>query len=214
MLMRRVAIPRERSSRGGASEASPTPGPAPPRRGSRPRTSPSHSPRASPERPHPAAPRPAAVEWATAEGPPAVITSAGGKPGDWEQVKGRVVDRLARLCESIAQDTGLAISLAYEKMYPPVVNTAAAVATAADAARNVFGLDNVSTEFSPSMGSEDFAYMLEAQSGCYAWIGAGPAERGRMLHQPRYDFNDALLPLGASYFVSIVEAILGKPSNR
>ena len=125
-----------------------------------------------------------------------------------------VETRLARLCESIAQDTGLAISLAYEKMYPPVVNTAAAVATAADAARNVFGLDNVSTEFSPSMGSEDFAYMLEAQSGCYAWIGAGPAERGRMLHQPRYDFNDALLPLGASYFVSIVEAILGKPSNR
>src|SRR5438477_11963178 len=53
-----------------------------------------------------------------------------------------VETRLARLCESIAQDTGLAISLAYEKMYPPVVNTAAAVATAADAARNVFGLDN------------------------------------------------------------------------
>ena len=122
--------------------------------------------------------------------------------------------RLSRLCESVAQDTGLTISLAYEKKLPPVINTAPAVAIAADAARNVFGPDNVTTEFSPSLGSEDFAYMLEAQSGCYAWIGAGPAERGRMLHQAHYDFNDALLPLGVRYFVSIVEAVLGKPSNR
>jgi hippurate hydrolase len=64
------------------------------------------------------------------------------------------------------------------------------------------------------MGSEDFAYMLAARSGCYAWLGAGPATPGKLLHQPNYDFNDALLPLGVRYFVSVVEAVLGKPSNR
>jgi hippurate hydrolase len=64
------------------------------------------------------------------------------------------------------------------------------------------------------MGSEDFAYMLAAQSGCYAWLGAGPAVPGKLLHQPHYDFNDALLPLGVRYFVSVVETVLGKPSNR
>ena len=60
----------------------------------------------------------------------------------------------------------------------------------------------------------DFAYMLAAQSGCYAWLGAGPATPGKLLHQPNYDFNDALLPLGVRYFVSAVETVLGKPSNR
>ena len=120
----------------------------------------------------------------------------------------------ARLCRAVGEDTGLAVSLEYQQGYPPAVNTAPAVATAAAAARNVFGPDNVMTEFAPSMGSEDFAYMLTAQSGCYAWLGAGPATPGKLLHQPNYDFNDALLPLGVRYFVSVVEAVLGKPSNR
>ncbi len=121
---------------------------------------------------------------------------------------------LRRLCGAIGEDTGLDVSLDYQIGYPPTVNTAPAVGIAADAARKLFGPDKVATEFAPSMGSEDFAYMLAAQSGCYAWLGAGPAAAGRLLHQPNYDFNDALLPLGASYFVSVVEAVLGRPSNR
>jgi hippurate hydrolase len=129
-------------------------------------------------------------------------------------VGAHVGERLARLCRAVGEDCGVAVALDYQKGYPPAVNTAPAVATAADAARNVFGPDHVTTEFAPSMGSEDFAYMLAAQSGCYAWLGAGPAVPGKLLHQPNYDFNDALLPLGVGYFVSVVEAVLGKPSNR
>jgi hippurate hydrolase len=129
-------------------------------------------------------------------------------------VGAHVEARLARLCRAVGEDTGLAVSLAYQKGYPPTVNTAPAVDVAVDAAGNVLGPDNVTTEFAPSMGSEDFAYMLAAQSGCYAWLGAGPATPGKLLHQPNYDFNDALLPLGVRYFVSVVEAVLGKPSNR
>jgi hippurate hydrolase len=122
--------------------------------------------------------------------------------------------RLARLCRAVGEDSGLDISLDYQKGYPATLNTAPAADIAADSARNAFGPDNVTTEFAPSMGSEDFAYMLAAQSGCYAWLGAGPAKAGSLLHQPNYDFNDALLPLGVSYFVSVTENVLGKPSNR
>jgi amidohydrolase len=130
------------------------------------------------------------------------------------KVGAHVAERLKRLCRAVGEDCGVEVALDYQPGYPPAINTAPAVATAADAARNVFGPDNVTTEFAPSMGSEDFAYMLAAQSGCYAWLGAGPAVPGKLLHQPRYDFNDALLPLGVRYFVSVVEAVLGKPSNR
>src|SRR5262249_29331275 len=101
----------------------------------------------------------------------------------------------ARLCRAVAEDTALDISLDYQKGYPPTVNTAPAVGIAADAARDVFGPDNVTTEFAPSMGSEDFAYMLAAKSGCYAWLGDGPAKDGRLLHQANYDFYTPLLPL-------------------
>jgi metal-dependent amidase/aminoacylase/carboxypeptidase family protein len=58
------------------------------------------------------------------------------------------------------------------------------------------------------MASEDFAFMLQARPGCYVWLGNGPAENGRNLHSPRYDFNDEILPVGAAYWVHLVETIL------
>ena len=58
------------------------------------------------------------------------------------------------------------------------------------------------------MGCEDFAYMLEERPGSFIWIGNGPAQRGGGLHGPRYDFNDEILPLGASYWAKLVENTL------
>jgi hippurate hydrolase len=55
------------------------------------------------------------------------------------------------------------------------------------------------------MGAEDFAYMLQQRPGCYAWLGNGPVDNGRILHNPRYDFNDDLLPIGVSYWAELVE---------
>ena len=57
----------------------------------------------------------------------------------------------------------------------------------------------------PSTGSEDFAYMLQARPGCYIWLGNGNRDGGCMLHNPHYDFNDEILPIGTSYWVSLVE---------
>ena len=58
------------------------------------------------------------------------------------------------------------------------------------------------------MGAEDFSFMLEKVPGCYLFIGNGPGEDGCMLHNPHYDFNDEILPLGASYFSRLVETVL------
>ena len=60
----------------------------------------------------------------------------------------------------------------------------------------------------PSMAAEDFAFMLEARKGAYIWLGAGPAQEGRMLHNTGYDFNDSILPVGTSYWVKLVESEL------
>jgi hippurate hydrolase len=64
------------------------------------------------------------------------------------------------------------------------------------------------------MGAEDFAYFLQARPGCYVWIGNGLGEGGCMLHNPRYDFNDHILPLGAAYWVRLSERILGPESEK
>jgi hippurate hydrolase len=62
----------------------------------------------------------------------------------------------------------------------------------------------------PSMAAEDFACFLERKPGDYIWIGNSSAEGAGMLHSPHYDFNDAILPLGASYWVRLAESILSK----
>ena len=60
------------------------------------------------------------------------------------------------------------------------------------------------------MGAEDFAFLLQAKPGANAWIGNGPGESGCMLHNPGYDFNDEVLPIGASYWAKLVERVLAR----
>src|SRR5262249_28722999 len=69
---------------------------------------------------------------------------------------------------------------------------------------------NVKRGLLPSMGAEDFACFLEQKPGAYIWIGNGTAEAGGILHNPHYDFNDEVLPLGASYWVRLAESVLAK----
>jgi hypothetical protein len=85
----------------------------------------------------------------------------------------------------------------------------AGVAPAA-AAASLVGENNVKRDLLPSMAAEDFACFLESKPGAYIWIGNGNAEGAGMLHSPHYDFNDAILPLGASYWVRLAESILSK----
>ncbi len=115
---------------------------------------------------------------------------------------------MRRIAEGVAGAAGAEAKLRYEKRYPPTLNSAAETETAAAAAAQIVGRENVRRDFLPSMAAEDFAYFLEKKPGAYIWIGNGGAAAGKLLHNPTYDFNDEILPLGASYWVRLAEAAL------
>jgi amidohydrolase len=113
-----------------------------------------------------------------------------------------------RICKGVATTHGCEIALRYERNYPPLVNSDHESQTARVVLESLVGPDNVHWNCQPTMGGEDFAFMLQARPGCYVFIGNGPGEGGCLLHNPRYDFNDAILPLGASYWARLVEHYL------
>lgn len=96
----------------------------------------------------------------------------------------------------------------YVEGYPVVHNHAAETAFAIEVAKEVVGEANVEANMEPLMGSEDFAYLLQARPGCFLRIGNGPATGGRVLHSPTYDFNDDNLVVGAAYWSRLVERYL------
>ncbi|NKB49745.1 MAG: amidohydrolase [Alphaproteobacteria bacterium] len=119
---------------------------------------------------------------------------------------------IARIAAGICEAAGATMELDYQRRYPSTINHVEETALAAAAAAAVVGDDNIDHAPVPSMGSEDFAYMLRERPGCYVWLGNGAAEGGCMLHNPGYDFNDEILPVGASYWATLVEQIL--PEER
>ncbi len=92
--------------------------------------------------------------------------------------------------------------------YPVTFNAEAETALAFQAAVAVVGENAVQTQPTPSMGSEDFAFMLQEKPGCYLWIGNGSSANSCLLHNPHYDFNDEILPVGAAYWAKLVELAL------
>ncbi|HEY1102182.1 MAG TPA: M20 aminoacylase family protein [Burkholderiaceae bacterium] len=130
-----------------------------------------------------------------------------------------IEQRMRTLAEHTCAAFGAQCEFVFTRNYPPTVNHPAETAFARGVMAQVAGAANV-LEQEPTMGAEDFAYMLQARPGCYAFIGNGDGlhrEMGHgggpcMLHNPSYDFNDALIPLGASVWVRLVEAWL-KPQR-
>jgi amidohydrolase len=116
---------------------------------------------------------------------------------------------IRRIAEGVAGAMGASVAVRYERRYPPTVNSPAETEIAAATAAEVVGTTNVDRELNPTMGSEDFAFMLQARPGAYLFIGNGPSN-GAGLHNPHYDFNDEILPIGASYWARLVERVLAK----
>jgi amidohydrolase len=123
-------------------------------------------------------------------------------------VRDQIEPAIRRIAEGTCRACGAQMEFRYERRYPPTLNAAAETEIAAAAAVSLVGQDNVRRDMLPSMAAEDFAYFLEKKPGAYIWIGNGTAEAGGTLHSPHYDFNDAILPLGASYWVRLAEAVL------
>jgi hippurate hydrolase len=133
------------------------------------------------------------------------------------QTQDHIERRLGELVHSIAAAFGASATLKYERVYPATVNSAREADFAARVADALVGPANVVRDLEPSMGSEDFSFMLQRCPGAYARLGQGGAEGGCFLHNTRYDFNDEVIPLGAGYLAALAEAALplsGTVSSR
>lgn len=126
------------------------------------------------------------------------------------EVQALVERRMGELATAIATANGVQATLRYERRYPATVNDAGETETARRAALSVVGEAMLDLDPTPSMGAEDFSFMLQKRPGCYAWIGVGGNESGRNLHSQHYDFNDAMLPIGLSYWIRLAETVLPK----
>jgi hippurate hydrolase len=116
--------------------------------------------------------------------------------------------RVREIAAKTAEALGCSAEVAYERGYPATVNSAREAEFAARVGQRVFGVDNVITEHEPTMGGEDFSYLLQARPGAYVFLGQGGSAGGCLLHNPNYDFNDEVIPLGAGYLAALVEEAL------
>jgi amidohydrolase len=123
------------------------------------------------------------------------------------EVQALVERRLNELCGAIALGFGATAAVRYERIYPATVNSPREAEFAADIAQSLVGPDHVVRDMEPSMGAEDFSFMLQVKPGAYMRIGQG-GEGSCFLHNSRYDFNDEILPLGSALHAGLVEQSL------
>lgn len=124
------------------------------------------------------------------------------------ETRNAVAQSIHNIASSIAMAYGCTAEVNWQDGYPPTVNYKLEAGRAAEIARSVVGADRVHLNLPPSMGAEDFSFMLESRPGAYIWLGAGEARTGQMLHNTGYDFNDEILPVGTSYWAKLVETEL------
>ena len=116
--------------------------------------------------------------------------------------------RVREIAGKVAEAFGARAEIDYRRGYPATVNSAHEAGFAARVGERVFGRGNVVTDPEPTMGGEDFSYMLLERPGAYVFLGQGGGPSGCFLHNPGYDFNDEVIPLGAGYLAALVEEAL------
>jgi amidohydrolase len=126
------------------------------------------------------------------------------------EVQDMLEERLGRLVESVAIGFGATATLEYTRSYPATINTPDEARFAGDVAASLVGEAHVVRNLPPSMGAEDFSFMLQSRPGAYLRLGQG-GEGGCFLHSTRYDFNDDVLPLGAALLASLVTQSMPLP---
>ena len=125
-----------------------------------------------------------------------------------DSVRTQLEQSIQHLAKTVADSFNMTAKIHFNPEnpgYPVTVNTPDETASAIRAATVVAGDNCVNTNPTPSMGAEDFAFMLQQKPGCYLWIGNGSSDGDCLLHNPNYDFNDEILPLGAAYWVKLIE---------
>lgn len=130
--------------------------------------------------------------------------------------------RMREMTEHLGHAQRCTTTFSFDRRYPATVNHAAESALCAAVLRDLVGAEHVNDQVRPSMGAEDFSFMLQERPGCYVWIGNGEGDHRSAghgagpctLHNSSYDFNDALIPLGAAYWVELAHRWLAKTHHR
>jgi hippurate hydrolase len=120
------------------------------------------------------------------------------------EVQSLIERRLAELCSAVALGLGATATVQYERIYPATINTPDEANFAAQVAESLLGVEHVVRDLEPSMGAEDFSFMLQTRPGAYLRIGQG-GEGSCFLHNSRYDFNDEILSLGSALHAGLIE---------
>ena len=120
-------------------------------------------------------------------------------------VRDMVDRRMAEICQGHAKAFGVDVNCVYTRGYPATINSDAQTAFAVDVAKEICGENMVVSDRPRDMGAEDFSYLLEKKPGCYLYLGQG---EGASWHNAAFDFNDEASPVGASFFVRLVERAL------
>jgi amidohydrolase len=116
--------------------------------------------------------------------------------------------RVREVATKVADALGAKAEIEYVRGYPATVNSAREATFAQRVGERLFGKSNVITDYDPVMGGEDFSYMLLERPGAYVFLGQGGGPHNCFLHNPNYDFNDEVIPLGAGYLAALVEDAL------
>jgi len=129
-----------------------------------------------------------------------------------------IESRMRKIAENTAAAYDCSVNIVFHRNYPPTVNSVEETRFAASVMKEVVGAANVDEAVEPTMGAEDFSFMLLAKPGCYAFLGngggghrdAGHGAGPCMLHNASYDFNDDLLPIGSTYWVRLAQKFLAQ----
>jgi hippurate hydrolase len=127
--------------------------------------------------------------------------------------------RLSEVAKHVAEGFDCQADVVFTRNYPPTINHEHETQFAIGVMQDLVGTDKVNTRIDPTMGAEDFAFMLQAKPGCYVFLGNGDGDHRSTghgmgpchLHNPSYDFNDALIPVGVNYWVALAHKYLAKP---
>ncbi len=125
-----------------------------------------------------------------------------------------IQSRMEKIVRSVCETFEIEGELDYQKRYPAVINTDKETDFAVKVASELVGPEKVDPEFTPFMGSEDFAFMLEKVPGTYIGLGSQKGPDTANLHQSKYDFNDDILTLGVNFWVNLVESLLNKKEEE
>lgn len=133
-----------------------------------------------------------------------------------------IESKMVKIAEATASAFDCSATVSFNRNYPPTVNSADETRFAVEVMRELVGAENVEDRTEPTMGAEDFAFMLQAKPGCYAFLGNGDGghrDTGHgagpcMLHNASYDFNDELLPVGTTYWVRLAQRYLAEGIKR